>query len=139
MLLGIIELTLLKTKHFLHLFLWLEIFLPTFLFRSKLFFFRHCRGIQFFNLIRWQSKSLIWRKKVTEKNFKSSDYVFNILSPVNVKANFNFAIHQSKSFVVILVNTFYVSSLMLVKKQWSFGIKYMSAAYFLIGDSGTLG
>ena len=32
--------------------------------------------------------------------------------------NFNFAIRQSKTFVVILVNTFDVSSLMLVEKQW---------------------
>ena len=38
--------------------------------------------------------------------------------------NFNFAIHQSKTSVVILVNTFYVSSLILLKKQWSFGIIY---------------
>ena len=41
-----------------------------------------------------------------------------IFSPVNVKANFNFAINQSKTFLIILVNTFDVSSLMLVKKQW---------------------
>ena len=41
-----------------------------------------------------------------------------IFSPVNVKANFNFAIHQSKTFLIILVNTCDVSSLMLVKKQW---------------------
>ena len=37
---------------------------------------------------------------------------------VNVKANFNFAIHQSKTFVMILLNTFDGSSLMLFKKQW---------------------
>ena len=40
--------------------------------------------------------------------------------PVNVKANVNFAIHQSKTFVMILVSTFDVSSLMLVKKQCCF-------------------
>ena len=66
-----------------------------------------------------QSKSLICSgKKVTENKLKSFDYGFKIFSPVNVKANFNFAIHQSKTFVMILVNTFDVSSLMLVKKQW---------------------
>ena len=56
-------------------------------------------------------------KKVTANKLKSSDYGYNILSPVNVKANLNFAIHESKTFVVILVNAFYVSSLMLVKKN----------------------
>ena len=136
MLLGVIELTLLKNKALSPSFCMVGNIPSNFSVSFETFFFRHCRGIQFFDLLKWQSKSLIWRKKVTEKN---SDYVFNILSPVNVKANFNFAIHQSKSFVVILVNTFYVSSLMLVEKQWSFGITYMSAPYFLIGDSGTLG
>ena len=59
-------------------------------------FFRHCRYIQIFKLILWQS---------------NTDYGFNILSHVNVKTNFN----QSKTFVVILINTFNVSSLVIVK------------------------
>ena len=83
-------------------------------------FIRYWRGMQFFKLLRLQSKSLICREKksVSENKLKSFDYGFKIFSPVNVKANFNFAIHQSKTFVMILVNTFDVSSLMLVKKQW---------------------
>ena len=64
-----------------------------------------------------QSKSLIWREKNTENKLKSFNYGFKIFSLVNVKANFNFAIHQSKTFVMIQVNSFDVSSLMLVKKQ----------------------
>ena len=64
-----------------------------------------------------QSKSLICREKNTENKLKSFNYGFKIFSLVNVKANFNFAIHQSKTFVMILVNSFDVSSLMLVKKQ----------------------
>ena len=57
-------------------------------------------------------------KKVSENKLKSFDYGFKLFSPVNVKESFNFAIHQSKSFVMILVNTFDLSSLMLVQKQW---------------------
>ena len=56
-------------------------------------------------------------EKVTENKLKSANYGFNILSPVNVKTSFTFAIHQSKTFVVIVVNMFDVSSLMLVKNQ----------------------
>ena len=56
-------------------------------------------------------------KKVTENKLKSSDYEINILFPVIFKMNFSFAIHQSKTFVAIVVITFYVLSLMLVKKQ----------------------
>ena len=81
------------------------------------FFFRHCRGIECFNLLRWQSKSLICRGKSHRKQTKVSDYGFNILSSVNVKTNFNVAIHHSKTFAVIIVNTLYVSSLMLVKSN----------------------
>ena len=52
-------------------------------------------------------------KKVTQSKLKSFDYGFKIFSPVNVKANFNVAINQSKTFVMILVNTVDVSSLNL--------------------------
>ena len=65
-------------------------------------------------------------KKVAENKLKSYDYGFNLLNPVNVKTNFNFAIHESKTFVMILVNTFDVSSLMLLKND--VGTYYMSAA-----------
>ena len=75
-------------------------------------FFRYCRCIKFFKLFWLQNKSLICRgKKVTENKLKSFDYGFKIFIPVNVKANFSFAIHQSKTVVMILVNTFDVSSL----------------------------
>ena len=81
-------------------------------------FFRYCRCIQFFNLLRFQSKSLICSgKKVTENKLKSFDYGFKIFIPLNVKANFSFAIHQSKTVVMILVNTFDLSSLILAAKQ----------------------
>ena len=66
LLVGIIELTLLKIKHFFHLFLWLKITLAVLLIRSKLFF-SHCRGIQFFRLLWWHSKSLICRGKMSLK------------------------------------------------------------------------
>ena len=80
-------------------------------------FFRYCRGIHFLNLFRLQSKSLICREKKSLKtNLNPRDYGFKIFSLVNVKANFS--ILQSKTFVMILVNTFDVSSLILVKKQW---------------------
>ena len=62
-------------------------------------------------------------KKVTENKLKLSDYEFNILTPVNVKTNFPFAVHKSKSFVVILAKKFDVSGLVLVKKQWCWGVK----------------
>ena len=62
-------------------------------------------------------------KKVTENKLKLSDYKFNILTPVNVKTNFTFAVHKSKSFVVILAKKFDVSGLVLVKKQWCWGVK----------------
>ena len=77
--------------------------------------------MQFFKLLRLQSKSLICREKksVSENKLKSFDYGFKVFSPVNVKANFNFAVYQSKTFGIILVSTFDVLSLMLVKKQWS--------------------
>ena len=65
-------------------------------------------------------------KKVAENKLKSYDYGFNLLNPANVKTNFNFAIHESKTFVMILVNTFDVSSLMLLKND--VGTYYMSAA-----------
>ena len=77
-------------------------------------------------------------KRSLQTKFKTSHYGFNTLNPVNVKTNFNFAIHQSKTFVVVLVNTFDVSSFMLVKNN-DVGANYMSAAYFLIGDSRRLG
>ena len=48
-------------------------------------------------LIWLQSKSLICREKNTENKFKSFNYGFKIFSLENVKANFNFAIHQSKT------------------------------------------
>ena len=56
-------------------------------------------------------------KKVTENKLETPDYEFNILSPVNAKTNFSFAIHKGKTFVVILAKKFDVSGLMLVKKQ----------------------
>ena len=95
-------------------------------------FIRYWRGMQFFKLLRLQSKSLICREKksVSENKLKSFDYGFKIFSSVNVKANFNFAIHQSKTFVMILVNTFDVSSLMLVKKQWCWVILIVCSILF---------
>lgn len=42
--------------------------------------------------------------KVTEKKLKSSEYEFNMFRLVNVKANFNFGIIQTKSLVLIKVN-----------------------------------
>ena len=85
-----------------------------------------------------QQKFDLQGKNVAENKLNSSEYGFKILNPVNVKTNFNFAIHQSKTFVVVLVNTFDVSSFMLVKNN-DVGANYMSAAYFLIGDSRRLG
>ena len=76
-------------------------------------------------------------KNVSENKRNCSEYGFNILNPVNVKTSFNFAIHQSKTFVVVLVNTFDVSSFLLVKNN-DVGAYYMSAAYVLIGDSRRL-
>ena len=69
-----------------------------------------------------KQKRNLHRKKVTANKLKPSDYGFNILNPINVKLNFNLAVHQNKTFVVILVNTYYVSSLILAKKQWSFAM-----------------
>ena len=81
-------------------------------------FFRHYRCIQFFKLFRLQSKSSICSgNKVTENKLKSFDYGFKILIPVNIKANFSFAIHQNKAVVMILVNTFDLSSLILAANQ----------------------
>ena len=77
-------------------------------------------------------------KKIAENKLKSYDYGFNILNRLNVETNFNFTIHQSKAFVMILVNTSYVSSLMLAKNS-DVGAYYISAAYFLIDDSRRLG
>ena len=77
-------------------------------------------------------------KKVAENKLKSSEYELNIINPVNVKTNFNFVIHQSEIFVVVLVNTFDVSGFMLVKNN-DVGAYYMSEAYFLIGESRILG
>ena len=57
-----------KAKHFFHLFVWLEIILLILLFHSN-FFFRHCRGIHFFNL---------QGKRFTENKLKSSDHEFNM-------------------------------------------------------------
>ena len=136
---GIIEFKLLKNKALFHTSVWLEIIFLIVLFRWELFF-RQCGGIQCFNLLRQQSKSLICReRKVTENKLKSSDYEFNILYPVIFKTNFSSAIHQSKTFVTVVVITFYVSSLMVVKQQWGAGIMYMSAAYVIIDNSGRLG
>ena len=45
-------------------------------------------------------------KKVAENKLTSYEYGFNILIPVNVKKNSNFAINQSETSVVVLVNTF---------------------------------
>ena len=80
-------------------------------------FFRYCRSIQFLKLFRLQSKSLICRGKKSLK-INLNPLITDLRCPVNFNANFNFAIHQSKTFIMILVNTFDVSSLMLVKKQW---------------------
>ena len=77
-------------------------------------------------------------KKVAENKLKSSEYELNIINPVNVKTNFNFVLHQSEIFVVVLVNTFDVSGFMLVKNN-DVGAYYMSKAYFLIGESRILG
>ena len=77
-------------------------------------------------------------KKVAKNKLKSSDSVFNILSPVIVKTNFTFAIYKSKTFAVILAKTFGVSGLMLVKIN-DVGAFSLPAAYFLIGDSRSLG
>ena len=121
MLLDIIELTLLQNKALFSSFCIVgrNPFDSSVSFET---FFRYCRGIQF--LLRHPSyfgckaKFNLQRKKVTENKLKSFDYGFKC--PVNVKANVNFAIHQSKTFVMILVSTFDVSSLMLVKKQCCF-------------------
>ena len=56
-------------------------------------------------------------KKSLKNKLKSFDYGFKVFIPVNVKANFSFAIHQSKTFAMILVNMFDVSSLILDTKQ----------------------
>ena len=68
-------------------------------------------------------------KKITENKLKSSDYKFNILSPINLRTNLAFAIHKSKTFVMILAKKFDLSGLMLVKKQWYWAY-YLCAAYF---------
>ena len=87
-----------------------------------------------------KQKFNLQRKKVIANKLKSSDYEFNILNPVNVKINFNLAIHQSKTFMVILVNTFLCIEFDPIKKTMKFGHNiYMSAAYFLVGDSERLG
>ena len=52
-----------------------------------------------------KQKRNLQRKKVTANKLKSSDYGLNILNPINVKLNFNLAVTQNKTFVVILVNT----------------------------------
>ena len=127
-----------KTKQFFHIFVWLEIIFLIIVFHSKLFF-RHCGGIQCFIYFGRKQKFNRQRKKVTENKLKSSDYEFNILYPIIFKTNFSSAIHQSKNFVTVVVITFYVSSLVVVKKQWGAGIMYMSAAYVIIDDSGRLG
>ena len=62
------------------------------------------------------------KKKFTLQGQKSQKTTLSLLitdlSPINVKTNFNSAIHQSKAFVGILENMFYVSTLTLVKKFW---------------------
>ena len=55
-------------------------------------------------------------KKVTEHKLISCEYELNIFSFVNIKADFNFAIHETKSLVMILVEAFHITSLMGVKK-----------------------
>ena len=64
-----------------------------------------------------KQKLNLQEKKVTENKLKYFDYGFKIFIPVNVKANFSFTIHQSKTVLMILVNTFHVSSLILATKQ----------------------
>ena len=101
-------------------------------------FFRYCRCIKFFKLFWLQNKSLICRgKKVTENKLKSFDYGFKIFIPVNVKANFSFAIHQSKTVVMILVNTFDVSSLILVTKQWCWAVSHPDVFWYRLNGMGT--
>ena len=132
MLLDNIELTLLQNKE---LMVWLNPFDSSVSFET---FFRYCRCIQFFKLFRLQSKSLIYReKKVTENKLKSFDYGFKIFIPVNVKANFSFAIHQSKTVVMILVNTFDVSSLILVTKQWCWAVPHPDVFWYRLNGMGT--
>ena len=132
MLLDIIELTLLQNKE---LMVWLNSFDFSVSFET---FFRYCRCIQFLKLFQLQSKSWICReKKVTENKLKYFDYGFKIFIPVNVKANFSFAIHQSKTVLMILVNTFHVSSLILATKQWSWLVPHPDLFWYRLSGKGT--
>ena len=79
------------------------------MFRSELWYCREVISVA-------KQKFNLQGRKVTEN--KLNPLITDLKCPVNVKANFNFAIHQSKTFVMILVNKFDVSSLMLVKNQW---------------------
>ena len=94
--------------------------------------------MKFFKLFWLQNKSLICRgEKVTENKLKSFDYGFKIFIPVNVKANFSFAIHQSKTVVMILVNTFDVSSLILATKQWCWAVPHPDVFWYRLNGMGT--
>ena len=53
--------------------------------------------------------------KITLKSF---EYEPNIFSLVNVKVNFNFETHETKYVLMILVDTFDVTSLLQVKKKY---------------------
>ena len=94
----------------------MDVTLSILLFRSKLF-----SGIakaSIFKVISVAKQRFnLQGEKATENKLKSFDYGFKIFIPINVKATFSFAIHQSKTFVMILVNTFDVSSLILATKQ----------------------
>ena len=136
LLLDIIELTLLQNKAPFHLFVWLDITLSILLFRSKLFSDIAERS-NFLSYFRCKAKFNLQGKKVTENKLKSFDYGFKILIPVYVKANFSFTIHQSKCFVMILVNMFDVSSLILATKQWCWAVPHPDVIWYRFNGMGT--
>ena len=60
--------------------------------------------------------------KVPQKIVKNAEYEFNMFSLINVKANFNFGTHESKSLLLIFANMFHITYLMQAwKKYWYWG------------------